>query len=119
MFNGNKDNSILYTVKLQAFGALQGFSDALDPNFKSQLAARHDSVLDETNSAQKAQAMSREMNARAINYIIVGQEDEKMINMLGLCQSPEWPMGLAYEWMTRFKKKFQPDDETARVDMED
>ena len=119
IFCGTQKGFTKCKFKLGAVTAYKGLSATLLPTFTSLLPPREDSILDVTDSAQKLLFDVRADNAKMMTMMIAGQESDAMINAIGQCQTPDFPLGEAHSFYTLLLERFAPSDAIAEMNMED
>ena len=97
----------------------KGLSDTLVASFMSKLPAREDTVLNYTDPTGKGQHEVLARSSKMMTIYIAGQDSDKMINAVGLCQTPEFPSGLACMFNGILAERFEPDDAIAEMQMEE
>ena len=118
-FDGTAKSFPKYEVQLKAALGIEGWTKVLDEKFKQELPASEHDVLDETKPDEKKRIEARELNAKVVNMIVLGQKSVTMINMIETTKSADWPSGLACEIWSEFRGRFAPEDDIAEMDMED
>ena len=66
----------------------KGRSDMLKASFMLKLPAQEDTVFDLLNPTEKAQHKALTRNAKMMTICITGQDSDKIINAVGLSQTP-------------------------------
>ena len=115
-FSGKKGDYPFWMIQFRAYAATVGISDALEDGFQSKLPPTEMAALDETNDAALIKARNR--NARAMAALTLGQKDNKVMALIHRSRSKDWPGGLAHEAVKLLKKRFEPDDDMAELDMQ-
>ena len=118
-FNGKRKDFPKYEVQSKETLGVEGWTQALSSNFDTLLPTAEADVLNPADAEDKKKIDAREMNAKVVNMIVLGQKDVKMINMIETIKTDDWPTGKAHEIWTEMRRRFAPDDDVAEMDMED
>ena len=118
-FNGKRKDFPKYEVQLKATLGVEGWTQALSSNFDNLLPSTEAEALNEADAGDKKKIEAREINAKVVNMIVLGQKDVKMINMIETIKTDDWPTGKAHEIWSEMRRRFAPDDDVAEMDMED
>ena len=81
-FNGKRKDFPKYEVQLKATLGVEGWTQALSPNFDTLLSIEEAAKLDASNEDQNNQIEAQEINPKVVNMIVLGQKEVKMINMI-------------------------------------
>ena len=73
-FDGTAKSFPRYEVQLKAALGIEGWTKVLDEKFKQELPASEHDVLDETKPDEKKRIEARELNAKVVNMIVLGQK---------------------------------------------
>ena len=87
-------------------------------SFMSKIPAQEDTVLNYTDPTGKGQHEVLARSSKMMTIYIAGQDSDKMINAVGLCQTPEFPSGLAFMFNCVLEERFVPDDVITEIQME-
>ena len=94
-FNGKEKDFPYYMLKLQAQASQKKLLHTMEPVFDGELPAKESDVLDTTTDPSGKQAKAKEENAKMMSILVLGQKDHKMINLITLQKTTDWPRGKA------------------------
>ena len=101
-FDGTAKNFPKYEIQLKAALGIEGWTRALDQSFKSELPASESTSLVETDEEDKKKMVARNINAKVVNMIVLGQKSVEMFNMIETTKNEDWPSGLACDIWEEF-----------------
>ena len=70
-FNGKKKYFPKYEVQLKATLGVEGWTQALSPNFDTLLPTTEDKTLNAADAGDKKKIDAREINAKVVNMIVL------------------------------------------------
>ena len=108
----------VYKAKFRAVGAIKKWGPALNEDFKNQLPAREDTVLDPTNESEKKQMLAKAKNAMAVHYLTLSFESDEDIGMIEEARTEEWPCALACDIWAALEEENTPSDTLAIVGLQ-
>jgi hypothetical protein len=91
----------------------------LNPSFDSRLPATEDTILDETDPTEKAQAQAHLQNAIAMDAMVqcMGEMDKFHCVLLSMKEDVDWPIKKAWKTWKSIKNHYHPTDTTASRDL--
>jgi hypothetical protein len=96
-FEGKQGSAyVVWSVKFQSWAGDKGVRVTLNPSFESKLPAMEDTVLDDTDPKEKAQAKAILQNAIAMDAMVQVQCMSKIVNfyrvLLSMKEDVDWPL---------------------------
>ena len=101
-FSGKEADFPYYMLKLEAYASERNLAGAMLEAFGTELPSMQTTVLDPTTNAM--QIAAKEMNAKLMNALILGMKENKMINVISLSKTADWPSGKAWKVIAALKK---------------
>ena len=96
-FSGKSEDYVKYRIQLRAGLGMEGLAEAFDESFDSRLPTKESDVLNEDGNGDKAKIKAKEINAKAMNMIVMGQQSNTMMNAIELTKTTDWPSVKAWE----------------------
>ncbi len=98
---------------------VKGVRVTLNSSFDSRLPATEDTVLEETDPTEKAQAKALLQNAIAMDAMVqcMGDMDDFHCILLSMKEDVDWPTRKAWKTWQSIKNYYQPTDTTASRDL--
>jgi hypothetical protein len=98
---------------------VKGVRATLNPSFDRKLLSTEDTILDETDPTEKAQAKALLQNAIAMDAMVqyVGELDDFHCVLLSMKKDADWSTEKAWKTWQSIENHYQPMDTTASRDL--
>ena len=118
-FSGKQKDWPLFKMQSVAYLATLGLEFILEEAFGSQMPATQATTLDPNNSVEARLYGAREANAKVMQVLVLGFKKPSLVNAIAMSKTDKWPVGKAWKIWKEFHERFEPDDATSGVTMED
>lgn len=115
-FSGKREDYPVWFNQFRAQCAVKGIAEALEPAFDSQLPATEATVLDPSNANQLLQIEAKKKNALTVSYLCLAMNAPKLLPKIEAAKTADWPGAKAHVIVSKFRKKYKPDDTIATAE---
>ena len=116
-FDGRKENFTIWWTKFQAFTTVKNFRELLFDDNDIPLSQTNADGLDANDSKNKPALKAVIRNNVAMAQLTMAFEAQALLSLTDTIKSSEWPGRLATKLVDKLKKKYQPSDRIAAVQL--